>query len=158
MSEITQNGRLMTLADCDVCGGLMTRVGGIQARREMHVGLAERPLYYEQPETAYCFSCERDVGMIWVKSVKNSDNQPRPHYRGCCVRCLAFIGTSWKRTKLVPIKRKTLDKMRASIDAAQARLLDARTAEAERRAEVESLAEAERVKQGLAALQFRFAK
>ena len=126
MEEVTVNGRLMTFADCLECGGLMSRTGGIRVERELHGGLSERRLFFEPPEGAYCFSCRSEVKMLWVKSVRYTDSQPRPSHRASCISCLEFVGAPWTRTKLVPIKTKTLDKLRETVASAQAVLLEER--------------------------------
>ena len=86
MEEVEIGGRAMTIAGCPKCDSIMTRAGGIEVRRERHRGLAERKLVFEPPTHAYCFSCKRQVSMIWVKAARYSDSQPRPSYRGNCVQ------------------------------------------------------------------------
>ena len=129
MEEVTVNGRLMTFADCPKCGKLMCRTGGIRVRRERHAGLSERRLFYELPEGAYCFSCRGEVKILWGVSARRSDSQPCPHHRGSCISCLEFVGAPWTRTKLVPIKNKTLEKLRSAVETAQQKLQEERYAE-----------------------------
>ena len=133
MEEVTVNGKLMTFADCLECGGLMSRTGGIRVKRELHGGLSERRLFFEPPESAYCFSCRSEVKMLWVKSVRYADSQPRPSHRANCISCLEFVGAPWTRTKLVPIKSQTLDKLRETVASAQAVLSERRLDEGMRR-------------------------
>ena len=111
----------------------MTRAGGIKVRRERHRGLAEREVVFEPPAHAYCFSCRRQVSMIWVKAVRHSDGQPRPSYRGNCVRCLAMVGTPWQRTRLVVVKAKTLEKLVEGAKQAEDALYERRMEVADRR-------------------------
>ena len=111
MEEVKVNGRTMTIAPCPECDSVMTRMGGINVRRENHGGLSERRLFFEPPEQAYCLSCRQNVRMVWIKAVRKSDEQPRPSYRGNCFRCLGMVGTPWHRTKMVPIKAATLEKL-----------------------------------------------
>ena len=129
MEEVTVNGRLMTFADCPECGKLMCRTGGIRVRRERHAGLSERRLFYELPVGAYCFSCRSEVKILWGVSMRRSDRQPRPYHRGSCISCLEFVGAPWTRTKLVPIKTKTLEKLRSAVEAAQDNLQEKRYTE-----------------------------
>ena len=129
MEEVTVNGRLMTFADCPECGKMMCRTGGIRVRRERHAGLSERRLFYELPEGAYCFSCSSEVKILWGVSIRRSDRQQRPYHRGSCISCLEFVGAPWTRTKLVPIKAKTLEKLRSAVETAQEKLLEKRYAE-----------------------------
>ena len=157
MDEVKVNGRVMTMADCSVCGILMTRTGGAKALREKHGGISERTLFYEPPETAYCFSCRRNVKMIWIKPVRFTAEQPRPSYRANCFRCLGIVGSPWTRTKLVPVKQKTLEKLRSTVDAAQEALAAERGEAAEKRHAEYAKMEAVRIQDGLARLQYRFA-
>ena len=133
MEEVEIGGRAMTIAGCPKCDAIMTRPGGIEVRRERHRGLAERKLVFEPPAHAHCFSCKRQVSMIWVKAARYSDSQPRPSYRGNCVRCLAMVGTPWQRTRLVVVKAKTLEKLVEGAKQAEDALYERRMAVAERR-------------------------
>ena len=133
MEEVEVGGRTMTIAGCPKCDAIMTRTGGMEVRRERHRGLAERKLVFEPPEHAYCFSCRREVSMIWLKAVRHSDSQPRPSYRGNCVRCLAMVGTPWQRTRLVAVKAKTLEKLVEGAKKAEDALYERRIAEARKR-------------------------
>ena len=128
MEEVEVGGRTMTIAGCPNCDSIMTRAGGVEVRRERHRGLAERKLVFEPPAQAYCFSCRRQVSMIWVKAVRHSDSQPRPSYRGNCVRCLAMVGTPWQRTGLVAVKAKTLEKLVEGAKKAEDALYERRMA------------------------------
>ncbi len=160
MEELVVGGRTMTLADCSECGSIMTRTGGIRARRERHGGLSERRLFFEPPPQAYCFSCERSVRMIWVKAVRHSDTQPRPSYRGNCASCLAMVGTPWQRTRLIPIKAKTVEKLVAAARSGEDALYERRILEAEKRRAVEreemSQLEASRMQTAIARLKRRY--
>lgn len=133
MEEVKIGGRTMTIAGCPKCDAIMTRAGGIEVRRERHRGLAERKLVFEPPAHAYCFSCRREVVMIWMKAVRHSDSQPRPSYRGNCIRCLAMVGTPWQRTRLVAVKAKTLEKLVEGARRAEDALYERRMAEAQKR-------------------------
>ena len=133
MEEVEIDGRKMTIGGCPKCDAIMTRAGGIKVRRERHRGLAERKLVFEPPSQAYCFSCRRQVSMIWVKAVRHSDSQPRPSYRGNCVRCLAMVGTPWQRTRLVVVKAKTLEKLVEGAKQGEDALYERRMAVADRR-------------------------
>lgn len=133
MEEVKIGGRTMTIAGCPKCDAIMTRAGGMEVRRERHRGLAERKLVFEPPEYAYCLSCRREVSMIWMKAVRHSDGQPRPSYRGNCVRCLGMVGTPWQRTRLVPVKAKTLEKLVERAKQAEDALYARRMASAEER-------------------------
>ena len=133
MEEVEVGGRTMTIAGCPKCDSVMTRAGGIEVRRERHRGLAERKLVFEPPAHAYCFSCRRQVSMIWVKAVRYTDSQPRPSYRGNCVRCLAMVGTPWQRTRLVAVKAKTLEKLVEGAKQAEDALYERRMAVADKR-------------------------
>ena len=133
MEEVKVNGRTMTIAPCPDCDSVMTRMGGINARRENHGGLSDRRLFFEPPEQAYCFSCRQNVRMIWMKGVRKSDTQPRPSYRGNCFRCLGMVGTPWHRTSVVPIKAATLEKLLVDAREGEDALYERRMAEAERR-------------------------
>lgn len=115
----TANGRTMTLAACPACDAIMTRTGGKSARVENHAGIAELNLVFEAPEFAYCASCRQKVRRIWLKSIRKSDSQPRPSYRGNCFRCLGMVATPWQQTRLVPVKRQTVEKIRAAALAAE---------------------------------------
>ena len=132
MEEVKIGARTMTIAGCPECNAIMTRVGGIEVRRERHRGLAERKLVFEPPAHAYCFSCRREVTMIWLKAVRHSDSQPRPSYRGNCIRCLGMVGTPWQRTKLVPVKAKTLEKLVEGARQAEDALYAQRMTEAQK--------------------------
>ena len=133
MDEILMDGRTMTIADCPECGNIMTRAGSMKIRRETHGGLSERKLVFEAPETAHCFSCKQQNRMIWARSVRKSDDQPRPSYRGNCVRCLGMVGRPWTHTKMVPVKRQTLEKLVNTAKEAEDALYQRRMAEAQRR-------------------------
>lgn len=133
MEEVEIGDRTMTIAGCPKCDAIMTRAGGINIRRERHRGLAERKLFFEPPEHAYCFSCRREVSMIWMKAVRHSDSQPRPSYRGNCIRCLAMVGTPWQRTRLVAVKAKTLEKLVEGARRAEDALYERRMEEARKR-------------------------
>ena len=133
MEEVEIGGRKMTIAGCPKCDAIMTRAGGIEVRRERHRGLAERELVFEPPAHAYCFSCRRQVSMTWMKAVRHSDSQPRPSYRGNCVRCLAMVGTPWQRTRLVVVKAKTLEKLVEGAKQAEDALYERRMEVADRR-------------------------
>ena len=133
MEEVRVNGRLMTIAPCPECDSVMTRIGGINAKRENHGGLSERRLFYEPPEHEYCLNFKQNVKMIWVKSVRKSDDQPRPSYRGNCFRCLGMVGTPWHRTKMVPIKTATLEKLLENARDGEDALYAKRMAEARER-------------------------
>ncbi len=133
MEEVEIGDRTMTIAGCPKCDAIMTRTGGIEVRRERHRGLAERRLLFEPPEHAYCFSCRRPVSMIWLKAVRHSDSQPRPSYRGNCVRCLGMVGTPWQRTRLVAVKAKTLEKLVEGAKKAEDALYERRMTEARKR-------------------------
>ena len=133
MEEVKIGDSTMTIAGCPKCDAIMTRTGGIEVRRERHRGLAERKLFFEPPEHAYCFSCRREVSMIWMKAVRHSDSQPRPSYRGNCIRCLAMVGTPWQRTRLVAVKAKTLEKLVEGAKQAEDALYERRMAEAQKR-------------------------
>ena len=156
MEEVETGGRAMTIAGCPKCDAIMTRPGGIEVRRERHHGLAERKLVFEPPAHAYCFSCRRQVSMIWVKAARYSDSQPRPSYRGNCVRCLAMVGTPWQRTKLVALKAKTLEKLVEGAKQAEDALYERRMAVADKRrneeAEVKARREAERFQDAMTQL------
>ena len=160
MEEVDVGGRTMTIAGCPKCDSIMTRAGGIEVRRERHRGLAERRLVFEPPAHAYCFSCKRQVSMIWVKAARYSDSQPRPSYRGNCVRCLAMVGTPWQRTRLVAVKAKTLEKLVEGARKAEDALYERRMAVAERRrkedAEVEGRREAERFQDAMTQLRRQY--
>lgn len=160
MEEVEINGRAMTIAECSRCDSTMTRAGGIEVRRERHRGLAERKLVFEPPAHAYCFSCRRQVSMIWVKAVRNSDRQPRPSYRGNCVRCLAMVGTPWQRTRLVAVKAKTLEKLVEGAKQAEDALYERRMALADKRrreeAEVKARREAERFQDAMTQLRRQY--
>ena len=160
MSEVTQNGRKVTLADCPECGNLMTRIGRIMARREMHGGLTERKLVFEPPTEAYCFSCKRNVRMIWMKAVRYNDEQPRPSYRGNCIRCLAMVGAPWQRTKMVPVKNATLEKLVSGAKVAEKALYEERIKTARKRHNRERSRnvrhEAQRFEQAMGDLKERF--
>ncbi|MCY4581789.1 MAG: hypothetical protein OXE50_03160 [Chloroflexi bacterium] len=138
MEEVDVSGRTITIAGCPKCDAIMTRTGGIEVRREMHRGLGERKLVFEPPSHAYCFSCRREVPMIWTKAMRYSDSQPRPSYRGNCASCLAMVGTPWQRTKLLPIKAKTLEKLVEGARKAEDALFERRMAAAEERHRVAS--------------------
>ena len=138
MEEVEIGGRTMTIADCPKCDAIMTRAGGIDVRRERHRGLAERKLVSEPPAHTYCFSCNRQVSMIWVKAARYSDSQPRPSYRGNCVRCLAMVGTPWQRTKLVAVKAKTLEKLVEGAKKAEDALYERRMSVADKRRKEEA--------------------
>ena len=160
MEEVEISGRAMTIAGCPKCDAIMTRPGGIEVRRERHRGLAERKLVFEPPTRAYCFSCRRQVSMIWMKAVRYSGSQPRPSYRGNCVRCLAMVGTPWQRTELVAVKAKTLQKLAEGARKAENALYERRMAVAERRrkedAEVEVRREAERFQDAMTQLRRQY--
>lgn len=138
MEEVEVGGRAMTIACCPKCDSIMTRAGSIEVRRERHRGLEERKLVFEPPAHAYRFSCKRQVSMIWVKAARYSDSQPRPSYRGNCVRCLAMVGTPWQRTRLVAVKAKTLDRLVEGARKAENALYERRLAVADRRRKEES--------------------
>ncbi len=138
MEEVEIGGRTMTIAGCPKCDAIMTRAGGIEVRRERHRGLAERKLVFEPPERAYCFSCKREVAMIWVKAVRHSYSQPRPSYRGNCIRCLGMVGTPWQRTRLVAVKAKTLEKLVDGAKKAEDALYERRMAESQKRHRVDA--------------------
>lgn len=133
MEEVYIGGRTMTIAGCPKCDAIMTRAGGIIVRRERHRGLAERKLVFEPPAHAYCFSCRREVAMIWMKAVRHSDSQPRPSYRGNCIRCLGMVGTPWQRTRLVAVKAKTLEKLVEGARRAEDALYERCMSEAQKR-------------------------
>ena len=133
MEEVEIGVRTMTIAGCPECDAIMTRAGGIEVRRERHRGLAERKLVFEPPEHAYCFSCRREVAMIWMKAVRHSGSQPRPSYRGNCIRCLGMVGTPWQRTRLVAVKAKTLEKLVEGARQAEDALYERRMEEARKR-------------------------
>ena len=160
MEEVEVGGRKMTIAGCPKCDSIMTRVGGIDVRRERHRGLAERKLVFEPPAHSYCFSCRRQVSMIWVKAARYSDSQPRPSYRGNCVRCLAMVGTPWQRTGLVPVKAKTLEKLVEGAKQAEDALYERRMAVADKRrreeAEVKARREAERFQDAMTKLRRQY--
>lgn len=158
MDEVeVKDGRVMTLAECDVCQGIMTRAGRIYVKKQQHEGLAERNLSFEQPATAYCFSCKKESRLIWAKSVRYSNAQPRPSYRGNCASCLGMVGTPWTRTKMVPVKAQTREKLRDAVDKAQAALVEQRMEDAEGRYALEKVREAARIRNGMVELQRRFA-
>ena len=160
MEEVDVGGRALTIAGCPKCDSIMTRVGGIEVRRERHRGIAERRLVFEPPEHAYCFSCKRQVSMIWVKAARYSDSQPRPSYRGNCVRCLAMVGTPWQRTRLVAVKAKTLEKLVEGARKAEDALYERRMAAADKRrkedAEVQARREAERFQDAMTQLRRQY--
>ncbi len=133
IEEVEIGGRTMTIASCPECDAIMTRTGGIKVRRERHRSLAERKLVFEPPEYAYCLSCRREVSMIWLKAVRHSDSQPRPSYRGNCIRCLGMVGTPWQRTRLVAVKAKTLEKLVEGARQAEDALYERRMEEARKR-------------------------
>ncbi len=124
----TANGRTMTMAACPSCDAIMTRTGDKSAKAENHAGTAELNLVFEAPEFAYCVSCRQKVRRIWLKSVRKSDSQPRPSYRGNCFRCLGMVATPWQQTRMVPIKRHTVEKIRQAALAAEEATHQAREA------------------------------
>jgi len=160
MEEVKVNGRTMTIAPCPDCDSVMTRMGGINIRHENHGGLSERRLFFEPPEQAYCFSCRQNVKMIWIKAVRKSDEQPRPSYRGNCFRCLGMVGTPWHRTKMVPIKAATMEKLLENARDGEDALYEKRMAEAEKRHKRErrknEINEARRMNDAMAALRLRY--
>ncbi len=133
MREVVRNGRTLTVADCPVCGYQMTRTGKMTTRREMHGGLSERNLVFEPPTEAYCLSCRQNVKMIWLKAVRYNDEQPRPSYRANCFRCLGMVGTPWQRTKVVPVKSATLEKLVEGAKQAEDALYEVRAKVAKKR-------------------------
>lgn len=133
MREVVRNGRTLTVADCPVCGYQMTRTGKMTTRREMHGGLSERSLVFEPPAEAYCLSCKQNVKMIWLKAVRYSDEQPRPSYRANCFRCLGMVGTPWQRTRVVPVKSSTLEKLVDGAKQAEDALYEERAKAARKR-------------------------
>ena len=160
MEEVDVSGRTMTIAGCPKCDAIMTRTGGIEVRREMHRGPGERRLVFEPPSHAYCFSCRRKVSMIWMKAVRHSDSQPRPSYRGNCASCLAMVGTPWQRTKLVPIKAKTLEKLVEGAKDAEDAVCERRIAAADKyrreEAEMKARREAERLRDAMTQLRRQY--
>ena len=160
MEEVQVKGRTMTIAPCPECDSVMTRMGGINARRENHRGLSDRRLFFEPPEQAFCLSCRQNVKMIWIKAVRKSDAQQRPSYRGNCFRCLGMVGTPWHRTKMVPIKAATLEKLRENAKDGEDALYERRMAEAEKRHKRErrenEINEARRMRDAMAALKLRY--
>lgn len=160
MEEVEVGGRTMTIAGCPKCDSIMTRAGGVEVRRERHRGLAERKLVFEPPAQAYCFSCRRQVSMIWVKAVRHSDSQPRPSYRGNCVRCLAMVGTPWQRTGLVAVKARTLEKLVEGAKKAEDALHERRMALSDKRrreeAELEARREAEQFRDAMTQLRRQY--
>ena len=160
MEEVEVGGRSMTVACCPKCGSIMTRAGGIEVRREKHRGLAERRLFFEPPARAHCFSCKLSVSMIWVKAVRRTDSQPRPSYRGNCVRCLAMVGTPWRRTRLVAVKTRTLEKLVGGAKRAEDALYERRMAVAEARrredAEAKARREAQRFRDAMTRLRRQY--
>lgn len=160
MEEVKVNGKTMTIAPCPDCDSVMTRMGGIKARRENHGGLSERRLFFEPPEQTYCLSCKQNVKMIWIKAIRKSDEQPRPSYRGNCFRCLGMVGTPWPRTKTVPIKAATLEKLLENARDGEDALHEKRMAEAEKRQARErrenEINEARRMNDAMAAFKLRF--
>ena len=160
MEEVKVNGRTMTIASCPECNSLMTRMGSINTRRENQGGLSERRLFFEPPEQAYCLSCRQNVRMVWIKAVRKSDEQPRPSYRGNCFRCLGMVGTPWHRTKMVPIKAATLEKLVENAKDGEDALYEMRMAEAEKRHARErrenEIEEARRMRNAMAALKLRY--
>ena len=160
MEEVEVGERAMTIAGCPKCDSIMTRSGGIAVRRERHRGLAERRLVFEPPANAYCFSCRRQVSMIWVKAVRHSDSQPRPSYRGNCVRCLAMVGTPWQRTGLVAVKTKTLERLVRDAKKGEDALYKRRVAMADKRrreeAELEARREAEQFRDAMTQLRRQY--
>ena len=160
MEEVKVGGRAMTIAECPRCDSIMTRAGGIEVRRERHRGLAERKLVFEPPAHAYCFSCRRQVSMIWVKAARDTDSQPRPSYRGNCVRCLAMVGTPWQRTRLVAVKAETMEKLVEGAKQAENALYERRMAVADKRrkeeAEVMARREAERFQDAMTQLRRQY--
>ncbi len=160
MEEVETVGRKITIAGCPKCDSIMTRVGGIEVRSERHRGRTERKLVFEPPADAYCFSCKQQVSMLWVKAARYSDSQPRPSYRGNCVRCLAMVGTPWQRTRLVAVKARTLQKLAEGAQQAEKALYERRLAVADRRrqedAEVEARREAERFQDAMTQLRRQY--
>ena len=160
MEEVEVGGRTMTIAGCPECDAIMTRAGGINVRRERHRGMAELKLVFEPPAHAYCFSCRREVSMIWLKAVRHSDSQPRPSYRGNCVRCLGMVGTPWQRTKLVAVKAKTLEKLVEGARQAEDALYERRMTDAEKRhregAELKARLEERRFQDAMAQLRQQY--
>ncbi len=160
MEEVEIGGRTMTIAGCPKCDAIMTRAGGMKVRRERHRGLAERKLVFEPPAHAYCFSCRREVGMIWMKAVRHSDSQPRPSYRGNCIRCLGMVGTPWQRTRLVAVKAKTLEKLVEGARRAEDALYERRIAESQKRhrqdAELKSRLEKQRYQDAMTQLRQQY--
>ena len=133
MEEVVTGNRTMTIASCPECDAIMTRTGKIMVSREMHGGLSERKMVFEPPETAYCFSCKRQVERIWLKSIRKTDDQPRPSYRGNCFRCLAMVGSPWQQTRLVPVKAETVKRLVDSARKGEDALYERRMKEAKRR-------------------------
>ena len=160
MEEVKVNGRTMTIAPCPDCDSVMTRLGGTSTRRENHGGLSERRLFFEPPEQATCLSCRQSVKMIWIKAIRKSDEQPRPSYRGNCFRCLGMVGTPWQRTKMVPIKTATLEKLLENAKDGEDALYEKRMAEAEKRHKRErrqnEINEARRMRDAMSAFKLRF--
>ena len=160
MEEVKVDGRTMTIAPCPDCDSVMTRTGGINTKRENHCGLSERRLFFEAPEQAYCLSCRQNVKMIWIKAIRKSDEQPRPSYRGNCFRCLGMVGTPWHRTKLVPIKATTLEKLVENAKHGEDTLYERRMVEAEKRHECKrrenEVNEARRMRDAMAAFKLRY--
>ncbi len=126
----TRGGRTMTIAPCPACDAIMTRTGGKTSRKELHAGLGELKLVFEAPEFAYCPSCHQKVRRIWLKSIRKTDTQPRPSYRGNCFRCLGMVASPWQQTRLVPIKRQTIERVVAAATAAEDTIYAERMAEA----------------------------
>lgn len=163
MREEVRNGRTLTVADCPVCGYQMTRTGKMTTRREMHGGLSERNLVFEPPAEAYCLSCKQNVKMIWLKAVRYNDEQPRPSYRANCFRCLGMVGTPWQRTKVVPVKSATLEKLVEGAKQAEDALYEERAKAARKRRNQErhsrrrqSITETQKFQQSLLHLRARY--